>query len=31
MYVTLMPPPQLTLAKPKSWFYKHGLHTANII
>ena len=22
-----MPPPHLTLAKPKSWFLKHNLHT----
>ena len=27
----LMPPPHLTLAKPKSWFQeKHGLHTIDI-
>ena len=29
--VTLMPPPHLTLAKPKSWFLKHNLHTIDII
>ena len=27
----LMSPPHLTLAKPKSWFLKHNLHTIDII
>ena len=34
-YMTLnsifMPPPYLTLAKPKSWLWKHGLHIIDII
>jgi hypothetical protein len=30
-FVSLMPPPHLTLAKPKTSFLKPGLHTIDII
>jgi hypothetical protein len=29
--MVLMPPPHLALAKPRSWFQQHGLHTIDII
>ena len=31
LLANLMPPPHLTLAKPNSWFLKHGLHTIDVV